>query len=261
MKKLLMGAMLCGLASAAFAQEAVQVQEWTTTLDLSYTCKYIWRGFDRLDNAGAFQPSIDFLHESGFGANLWMSYPERGGSTSMIDSRVNATEYNYTLYYTGTALSDCWETNYRLGWRYFDFIDTASEDADLQEVFIEAEMPKLTGTPMTPHLAVYQLWPAQGGGAVSDTAGTIYLAGFSYGWTFDEMPELPMSFSWDIVFNDGAGGSEVDHDWSHMVWGLKTQMQMGTAKLVPAVYFQNSFDNSVNNEDELWGSLSYLLTF
>ena len=36
---------------------------------------------------------------------------------------------------------------------------------------------------------------------------------------------------------------------------------MTGATVKPAVYFQNSFDDSVNNEDELWASLSYSFAF
>jgi hypothetical protein len=92
--------------------------------------------------------------------------------------------------------------------------------------------------------------------------------GFDYGFTLDQAPELPMTFSWDIVYNDGTGQIDAidlnpDSDWSHMVWGLKTAMTcpMTGAKIVPAVYFQNSFDDSVNDEDELWASISYAFSF
>jgi len=253
MKKMMVVLVLCAMAAAASAQE------WKTTVDLSYTSRYIWRGYDILDNAGAFQPSIDFSHESGLGASIWMSYPERGGWTNdLMDSRVNLTEYDYTVYYKGKALGgDCWETDYKLGWRYFDCIDTYTKAWDMQEVFVEAEMPKLTGNEVVPHVAVYQLWPARSKSDIKDASGTIYLMGFNYNLPTD----LPLTFSWDLVFNDGAMYS--DHDWSHMVWGLKSQFKcpMTGAKIVPAVYFQNSFEDTVNKNDEYWGTISYSFAF
>jgi hypothetical protein len=36
---------------------------------------------------------------------------------------------------------------------------------------------------------------------------------------------------------------------------------MTGATITPAVYFQNSFESSVNNEDELFAGLSYTLKF
>lgn len=256
MKNTMVVLVLCAVAATASAQE------WKTTVDLSYTSRYIWRGYDILDNAGAFQPSIDFSHESGLGANVWMSYPERGGrindSNDLSSSRVNLTRYEYTVYYKGKALAgDRWETNYKLGWRYYDYIDTYTKARDMQEVFLEAEMPKLMDNGIVPHLAVYQIWPARSKSDIEDASGTIYLMGFHYNFPTD----LPLTFSWDLVFNDGVMYS--DHDWSHMVWGLKSQFKcpLTGGTIVPGVYFQNSFEDTVNKSDEYWGTISYSFAF
>lgn len=263
MKKMVVMLVLCGLATSAMAQE--WNEGWTTTVDLSYTCKYMWRGFDILDNAGAFQPSIDFAHESGFGATLWMSYPERGGQTNELSplGRVNLTEYNYVLYYMGKALEgNCWETDYKVGYRYYDYIDNTSKALDSHEAFIEAEMPQLTGTAFVPRVAVYTIWPTSHDYR-SGNYGIFYQAGFSYLLpTEEELPNLPLTFSWYIQYIDGSN-IEADHDLSHMVWGLQTEMTcpMTGARIVPALYFQNSFDDSVNTQDEFWGSISYSFTF
>lgn len=262
-------AVLCGVAAIAAAAETVQpvVTDPFATVDLSYTSKYIWRGFDKLDDVGAFQPSVDFDLGNGFSANLWMSYAGSGGEGIGVypdGSRVNATEYNYTLAYSGTAYESCpWKADYMVGWRYYDFIDMPTEDADLQEVFATAEFPQLLDGGIVPHAAVFQMWPAHGSGLHNDFAGTVYLMGFNYGIALDQMPSLPLTFSWDIVFNDGTGGDTVDHDWSHMVWGLSTSFAcpMTGAKVVPAIYFQNSFEDTVNTEDELWGGISYSFSF
>lgn len=254
------------MAAAAETDQAA-VKDPFATVDLTYTSKYIWRGFDKLDDVGAFQPSVDFDLGSGFSANLWMSYPGSSGTMEDGSSRVNATEYNYTLAYSGTAYESCpWKTDYMVGWRYYDFIDTATRDADLQEVFATAEMPQLFDGGIIPHAAVFQMWPAKGDGAVRNFEGTIYLMGFNYPFALDQMPGLPLTFSWDIVYNDGVGdlgARDVDQDWSHMVWGLSTKMTCPVtgAKIVPGVFFQNSFEDSVNEEDELWGSISYSFSF
>lgn len=245
-------------------------QDVAVTFDVTYTSKYIWRGFDLLDDTSAWQPSVNMQWANGFGANVWASYPGSGGTPggndpAIYNSRVDMTEYNYTLTYSGSILENCYQTDYTIGWRYYDFIDTASEKRDLQEVFAEIAMPNLLEGGIVPHAAAYQMWSAQGGSdvLVRDWTGTIYVLGFNYGWTFEQAPEMPMTFMWDIVYNDGTGGNAIDHDWSHMVWGLKTSLDcpFTGGKLVPAIYFQNSFDDSVNTEDELWGGISYSITF
>jgi hypothetical protein len=261
MKRVWLGmAILCGLA--AVAPTAAAADDLGITVDLSYTSKYIWRGFDVLDDAAAFQPSVNFDLGNGFSANLWMSYAGTSGNSTL--SRVDATEYNYTLAYSNSAFEDCpWKTDYMVGYRYYDYIDTATRDADVMEVFLTGEMPNLIEGGIVPHFGVFQMWPAKSGGLNNSYAGTIYLMGFNYGFAFDQMPGLPLTFSWDIVYNDGTGSNAIDHDWSHMVWGLSTAMTcpMTGAKIVPAVYFQNSFEETVNTQDELWGSISYSFAF
>jgi hypothetical protein len=271
MKKVwLVMAVLCGMtaiAAAAGTATPTATKDLGITVDATYVSKYIWRGFDVLDDKSAWQPSIDFDFGNGFSANLWMSYAGSSGTTDTGLSRVNATQYNYTLAYSGTVYESCpWKTDYMLGWRYYDFIDTATRDADLQEVFVTGEMPQLIDGGIVPHFGVFQMWAAQGEGLNRDFSGTIYLMGFNYGFTLDQAPSLPLTFSWDIVYNDGTGSTDdcdVDSDLSHMVWGLSTAMTcpLTGAKVVPGIYFQNSFEDSVNTQDELWGSLSYSFSF
>lgn len=238
-------------------------EDVAVTLDLTYMSKYVWRGFDLYDDKSVWSPSVDMQWANGFGANVWAAY---AGSDGFVD----ATEYDYTLTYSGSMLENCWQTDFTVGWRYFDYIDTASENLDLQEVFLEGAMPNLLEGGVIPHFAVYQMWGAEGGSdvLVRDYTGTIYVLGFTYDLTLEQAPEVPLNFLWDIVYNDGAGaipaaGVDPDNDWSHMVWGLSTSLDcpMTGGTIVPAIYFQNSFDDSVNNEDELWGGVSYSITF
>jgi hypothetical protein len=51
----------------------------TTTVDVTYTSKYMWRGFNVYGSHGAIQPSVDFALENGFSANVWMSMPVGSG--------------------------------------------------------------------------------------------------------------------------------------------------------------------------------------
>lgn len=265
---------LVGLVVLLSLGAIVQAAEVATTVDLTYTTKYLWRGFDKLDNVSAWQPSVNFDFGNGFSANVFASYAGSGGMTAANSSspayagasRVNLTEYQYTLAYGGTMNEGCpWRTNYSIGYRYFDYIDTDTQDNDIMEVFVTGEMPDLIEGGVVPHFGVFQVWPAQSGadGFAHGYTGTIYLMGFNYGFTLDSAPELPMTFSWDIVYNDGTGGTTVDHDWSHMVWGLTTSMDCPATggKLTPGIYFQNSFEDTVNTQDEYWASLSYSFSF
>ena len=267
MKRTVVVSALLLLAGSAMAVDMAG-QDMSVTVDATWVSKYMWRGFDILDDSAAWQPSINFAFGNGFNANLWMSYANCSGPVEGSDfGRANLTEYDYTLSYSGTALEgDAWKTDYTVGWRYYDYIQHNSKKLDLQEGFIEACMPDLIGNGLTPHLAYYQMWSAVGDSAVGYAGGDIFLMGFNYDFTMDQAPEYPMTFSWDIVYNDGAGSGPmgpVSSDWSHMVWGLKTSIDGPCGgKITPAVYYQNSFEKSVNeHHDDLWAGLSYSYTF
>jgi hypothetical protein len=262
MRKVLAMVVLCGLVPAASAVDVFGT-DLGVTVDVTFMSKYIWRGFDRFDNKAAWQPSVDFDLGGGFGASVWASY---AGSSGAVD----ATEYNYTVYYGNSIFEDCFKTDYTVGWRYYDFIDRPSKGvvdkvgADLQEVFVETEMPQLVGYGIVPHINYYYLWKAQSGGGVNVPSGSIIALGFDYNFTLQQAPDFPMTFMWDIVYNDGVGYDKtVDNDWSHMLWGLKTEFACPVTggKITPAVYFQNSFESTVNNEDELFAGISYSLSF
>ena len=262
MKKLLALVVLCGLAPAAKAVDLAGT-EVGITVDATFVSKYIWRGFDKLDDKAAWQPSVNFDLGGGFNFNVWASYPGGAGNSDAVGSRVDRTEYDYTLSYNGSVLDDCFKTDYTVGWRYYDFIDTKSTNSDMQEGFVAIAMPQIIGGGIVPHAAYFQMWKARSGGGVNFPSGSIFLTGFDYNFALPEIAELPMTFSWDIVYNDGVGYDGVDHDWSHMLWGLKTQIACPVTggKITPAVYFQNSFEKTVNTQDELFAGLSYSLSF
>ncbi|MHC5082824.1 MAG: TorF family putative porin [Planctomycetota bacterium] len=232
-------------------------EDVAVTADVTYASKYIWRGFALFGSQGAIQPSLDMALQNGLSFNVWASYATSSGY-------VDATEYNYTVAYSNSILEDCYQTDYTVGWRYYDYIDTSSKDADMQEIFAEIAMPNLVGNGITPHAAYYQMWNSQSGGANSGAAGAIFVLGATYDFTLEQAPELPMTFSWDVVYNDGTGASTVDHDWSHQIFGLSTSMDcpMTGGTITPGVYYQDCWESTVNgNAEELFATVSYALTF
>ena len=237
------------------------------TADVTYMSRYIWRGFNLFGSSPAWQPSLDFDLGGGFGANIWASYAHNAGN-------VDATEYDYTLYYGNSFLQDCWKTDYTVGWRYFDYIDTGSKNADMQELFLEMEMPQLIGGGLVPHINYYYLWKARSGGPTRIQGGSMVEVGADYNFTLNEMPDVPMTFSWDIVYNDGVFSTKdrttgqtasVVNDFTHMLWGLKADLKCPATggTITPQLYFQNTFTRSMNDskKDYLFCGLSYSLSF
>ncbi len=265
MKKMLAMVVLCGLVPAASAVDVFGT-DVGVTVDVEYMSRYIWRGYNKMGSSPVWKPSVDFDLGGGFGANLLAAYGHNAGT-------VNATEYQYTLYYGGSVLEgDCLKTDYTLGWRYYDLIDMPSKGVDYQEVFLEMDMPNLVGAGLVPHVNYYYLWQARSGRStapdgtpLSFASGSIVQVGADYNFTLNEVPDVPMTFSWDIVYNDGVVDKSVINGWTHMLWGLKADMQcpLTGGTLTPAVYFQNMFTRTLNDnkKDYLFCGLTYSLGF
>lgn len=245
-------------------------------VDATWVSKYIWRGYDVLDDKAAFQPSVSIdLFDTGFSFTVWASYPgsSKGGASN---STVNLTEYDYILTYSNSAFEgEAHQLDYAVNWIYYDLIENASKTSDFQELNIAVAMPQICGFGIVPHYTAAYLWTAKGGGVSNTVGGWIHEIGLDYNLVLGEIipnnPEQILTFSWDITYNGGAGAIStnpavsapaVDHDWSHMTFGLSTEfVDPFGGKIRPGVYWQKSMEDTVNNEDELWTGLSYTLSF
>lgn len=267
MKKALVLLLLCGLVPAASAVDFGGT-EIDVTADVTFMSRYIWRGYNLMGSSPVWQPSVDFDLGGGLGFEIWAAYANNAG-------HVNATEYNYTLYYGGSVLEgDAWKTDYTAGYRYFHYVDSpqrGGQDASgnvspahAQELFLELEMPQLVGGGVTPRIDTYYIWQSRSGARAGNDFGYawFFVPGFDYNFTVPDMPELPMTFSWDITYATGYDNSQ---EWTHMTWGLASEMDcpMTNGKIVPQLYFQNTFDRTMNNtsRDYLYCGLSYSLNF
>jgi len=232
-------------------------------VDVTWVSKYIWRGFDILDDKAAFQPSVNVDLGSGFSLNVFASLPGSGGDTKDGASRVNLEEWQYTLQYAGSAFEgEAYKTDYAVLWRYYDYPDHTTWDVDAQEFVVGFSMPDICEAGIVPSYAIVKMWPAKGGHANRAGGGFIHVFGLGYQYTCPDLPELPLDLSWSLTYNDGTGGKTIAHDWSHMVYGLSTSIDCPAGgSITPAVYYQVSMEDTVNNEDEFWVGVSYGLSF
>ena len=228
------------------------------SLNVSWVSKYIWRGQDFYDDHAAFQPSIKFdLYGTGFNAYVWTSYAGSSGFR-------NSEAYDYLLMYNATAFEgEKTQTNYAISWLYFDVYDGPSQDGDSQDIALYLTWPRLFGGKIVP---VYQLsyrYTARSGGAMAaaDIEGFAHLFGFSYDLPFVKIIDNPLTFGWDITYNDGQGSSTYEHDWSHMTWCLSTIFDVRGGSLIPGLYYQTSMEKTINPEDEFWTGVSYVFDF
>ncbi len=233
------------------------------TFDTTYVSKYIWHGFNFYghDNS-AIQPSIDLdLWGTGFGLTLWHSRANRGRFRDL-------EEFDYILYYGDSSFEDtCFSTDYTISWLYYDYFDAPTKDSDLQEFVLQLSWLNMLPEGIVPSYYLGRLWPAKAGSAVlKDVGGWVHVVGLGYDWTisgiFPDSSEQVISLMADLTYNDGYGGAGVDHDWSHATLGASTSFEIAESlTFTPALYYQMSMDDSVNNEDEVWTSLSLTYKF
>ncbi|MBN2457240.1 MAG: hypothetical protein JXB29_12010 [Sedimentisphaerales bacterium] len=241
--------------------EEVEKDKLEITLATKVVSKYIWRGFDKFDDYGAVQPSINL---DWFGTNLstmvWASTPLSKGF-------VNDEEMDYIVAYKGSFFQDTsYATNYSVNWIYYDFPNTFSRHKDLQEGGVGFSWPGsfvLGRYSLIPSYYVAKLWPAKSNSVNSREGGWIHILALGYDVpVFGVMVEEQLiHLSSEIVYNDAMGPGNVDRNWSHIVLGISTTMKDEGVTVTTGLNYQISIENTVNDEDELWGGLSISYKF
>jgi len=282
MKKGILLAAVILLSTAGFAQAQ---EELSGTVDVTYLSSYIWRGFDRYPGAhgeGAIQPSIDLdLYGTGFGLNVLWSRANTGGFE-------NAEEIDLTLSYSSSCFEyETYATDYTVGWMYYNYPDqptggsltSPSRQAaysDLQEFFASFSWPEICPEGVVPSYTIIRMWTSESGSALSrglsqqtghvggGFGGWFHVLGLGYDLPVEDMlpdfPEQILHLSAAMVYNDGVMGA--DNDWSHAVFGVSTDFDLGNdLTFTPGVYYQSSWEDTVNDSDELWCSLGVKYAF
>jgi hypothetical protein len=268
---------LLGMAGIALAQDG----ELHGSVDFTYQSKYIWRGFDVFaDDEDGIQPSITLdLFGTGFGLNV-------AGHRAVESGFENSERWDYTLYYADSMFAgETYATNYMIAYRYYNYPDNTSHTAensgntlksiDLQEAHALLSWPDILQVEgLVPSYCLVKMWPSNSGttvGADSSSTGTAsgwaHIFMLDYGWNVTcpiTGGERVMNLHSEFIFNDGVSptGSNVDHDWSNAVVGVSTDFDLGNdLTFTPGVFYQSSWDDSVNNEDETWFNLSLRYDF
>ena len=266
---LLIAVILLSMAGFVRAEE----EKLGVDFDVTWVSKYLWRGIDRLDDKAALQPSIKLdFYDTGLSFKVWASYAGGGGmgtnsSRTGRFSRVNATEFRYILAYDRTFFeAENYATDVTVNYIYYDFIDEPDRAQDAQEIGVGFAWPNICPAGVVPSYYVGKIWPSRsnsGPVVTGDYAGWVHIFGLGYDLTvpgiLPDVPEQVVSFSAALVYNDGYAGAS--HDWSHATFGISTPMAIGQLTFTPAVYYQSSFEDSVNTSDELYTGLSLSFSF
>jgi uncharacterized protein (TIGR02001 family) len=112
----------CGLVFAeetGAEKETATPAEISTSLDLAYITKYVWRGFV-LNDEPVIQPSLTFSHPDGLSLNFWGNLD----TTNFAGEKGKITEIDYTLNYSWNTCDHAMN----VGVGYFTYPQGGSEE-------------------------------------------------------------------------------------------------------------------------------------
>jgi len=258
--------------SAVYAQE----DGIHGSLDVTYQGKYIWRGFDVYEDDSAIQTTLSLDFGNGWGVS---AQGHRANSSSEVSGIPSETleRWDYTLFY-GTQFfeGEKYVMNCRFDYVYYNYPDRSSHSTstvgasiDLQELNGIFSWPRITGVQgLVPTYVLVKLWPSNS----SSAAGSGGAGDAASGWAHIFMLDYPLEMDCPLtggtrvfnlhteaVYNDGVSptGGRVDQDWSNAVFGVTTDFHLDeNCTITPGMYYQSSWDDSVNTEDEYWATLN-----
>ncbi len=238
------------------------------TIDVTYLSSYIFRGVDLYaENHSAIQPSIDIdLYGTGLALNVFSSRANKSGFEDYEELRVGL-RYSNSLF-KGQRHT----TAYTAGWTYYGYPDMPKKGgiapvADVQEAYAVFAWPRIFNIDgLVPNYTVVCLWPAQSDSAASKNGGWVHVLGLGYDLAvpplLPDTKEQLVHLSADVVYNGGVGSPTIEHDWSHAVFGVSTEFKItDNLSFVPGFYYQSSWEDSVNTQDEMWCKLSMQYKF
>jgi len=269
MKKVILLTAVILLSATTFVQ--AQDGELSGTASVTLLSEYIWRGFEWFGEDSAIQPSID-LDLYGTGLGLKVLWSKGLGSGNELTERLD-----FTLYYGNTLYEyETYATDYQIGWMHYNFPDGpwpgTSTSMDLQEIFATLSWPEICPEGVVPSYTVIKMWPYEEGSSLADFSGWLHILGVGYDLPVEgllpDIPEQILHLSAAIVYNDGvnttdpAGIKGQESDWSHAVFGVTTDFDLGNdCTLTPGLYYQSSWEEMVNPSDEFWCSLGVSYAF
>ncbi len=259
MKKVILLTAVILLSATTFAQAQ---EELTGTIDVTYLTQYIWHGIEQYRSQSAIQPSIDLdLYGTGLGLNVLLSRANTSGYES-------GEELRYTLTYDNSLYEyETYATDYQVGWTYYDFPHVSSTN-DFQEFYATLSWPEICPEGVVPSYTVVKLSASQSNSPASEISGWLHVLGLGYDLPVEgllpDVPEQILHLSAAMVYNDGAAAESggVDSDWSHAVFGVTTDFDLGNdCTLRPGLYYQSSWEDTVNPSDEFWATVGVSYAF
>ncbi len=268
------------VAAAAVAEEGQSdfeesPKEPHTMIGASWDSQYVWRGFDIFRDAGAIHAMADLnLFDSGFGVSAV-------GHQSISDAFGNLQRWDGTLYYQNVLWrGEPLATNFRLGYVYYYYPKTNfGLTQDLMEGHVILSWPNLLPIQgLQPSFAFAYMWPGMENPWAErvnpdfdqNSTGMFLIGMLDYAFTVPALlspsEDQVVRLHSELVYNGGVSpfGNDVQSGLSDAVIGASTDFVFGAGRnivLTPAVYYQFSFQDTVNPDNEFWASVSLKYAF
>ncbi|MBT3202006.1 MAG: hypothetical protein HN350_19060 [Phycisphaerales bacterium] len=233
----------------------------SATVDYTFMTRLMDKGGDYYPESSASLFGVNVnLFDTGFGVAVGQRMANGG-------EHVQRQRLDYKVYYGDSIFDDTmFQTDFSVAWIYHHNYRQSTDNGNTQEYELNLAWKNLLPFGITPHYQACYETPSNSGQGNRSAAGWWHVFGVGYDL---ELPGLlpnqdkqVLNFDASIAYRDGLGGGAVDHDWSHATVGVSTEFKITEGlSIVPGVYYQISMDDSVNDEDQAYGSISVRYKF
>lgn len=258
-KILLLLILFCFINAPLYGEESSE-KKLALDVSIEHVQKYMWRGIDLQNDAGAIQPEMVLdLWGSGFYAGTW-------GSFAYDDEWRIWDELDYFLgYYFTLFEQEQYAIDMDIAYTYFHF-PRQERSIDTMEMAFAFKFPKLISplgkTSFTPYTTFYYGWSQTGFG---DVDGLWIKVGMDLEIMIPAFPsaneEQPLSMYIETYHNDGAQSFNSKPGWSHLAMGISTTFEWYEIGFTPGINYQWSWEDTINDEDDFWYTFGVSYSF
>lgn len=227
------------------------------TLDVRYSSKYIDKGGEYFGSKSAISETLYLdLYNTGFGL---LTHNRRANSSGFE----NKQKFKYGAYYKNSLFgNETYKTKYKFTWYYHNYYDEPRNKSNKDEWIFDFLWPNLLPGGLVPQYTTWYMYPAGSSYDNRDLTGWLHRFGLNYDLTIPKLNNRIFKLCGYVWYRDGMGGKAKDHDWSHATFGISTQYKITeNISFIPAVYYQSSWEDSVNKRDMLYTYLRLRLKF
>jgi hypothetical protein len=224
-----------------------QKRDLGVALDVTYMSKYIDKGGRYFGSKSAIVENLDI---DLYGTGLGLLVHNRRANSSGYENR---EKFKYGAYYRDSLFDgEPHNTTYRITWYYHNYVDEPRDKANKHEWIFDFAWPELLPGGPVPRYTAWYMYPAGSGWENSDVTGWLHRVELGYDLTISELPEQVFHLFASSSYNDGLGSGR-DHDWAFGTFGVSTKLKLTESlSFIPALYYQSSWEDTVNEHDELY---------